>query len=185
MPAGNLSRTKPNAFTLIELLVVIAIIGILAGLLLPALGRSQRAARATACLSSLHQIGLALNIYIQDNDDRFPTCVMLPSVNTNLAITKVLAPYLQSTATWQCPEDRTIFPVEQTSYEWNIYLNGAPSTHPEEWSDETWTMIEMLFGGRPETPILGDADPFHVSDGNWMGKNALLFDGRVGKMKRR
>jgi len=185
MSSNNPFVIKHRAFTLIELLAVIAIIGILAALLLPALGRSQRAARTTACLSSLHQIGLALDLYIQENDDRFPACVMLPSMNTNLAITKALAPYLQSTAIWQCPEDRTIFPVEQTSYEWNIYLNGAPYGNPQEWSDTTWSMIEMLFGGRRETPIIGDADPFHSSDGNWMGKNALLFDGHVQKMKRR
>lgn len=176
-----------SAFTLIELLVVIAIIGILAGLLLPVLGRSKRAAHAAACLSNLHQIGIALELYVQDNEHRLPICAQFPSLATTNqpAIHVVLEPYLQARAIWECPADRTFFPVETNSYEWNQFLNGASYDRPEDWSEVTKSLVETIFGGRLNTPLIGDAVPSHGEEGIWTGKNALYFDGRVEKTKNR
>jgi len=76
LPVGEtreLSRLGPvRAFTLTELLVVIAIIAVLAALLLPALASARVAGQRAACLSNLHQIGLAVRAYANDNGGLIP-----------------------------------------------------------------------------------------------------------------
>lgn len=63
---------KRRAFTLIELLVVIAVIAILLGVLLPALGGARESARATSCGSNLHQLGIAMTMYLGAYNNRLP-----------------------------------------------------------------------------------------------------------------
>ena len=64
-------RSRRNhGFTLIELLVVIAVIAILAAILFPVFAQAREKARSVACLSNMQQIGKALMMYLQDNDEK-------------------------------------------------------------------------------------------------------------------
>jgi prepilin-type N-terminal cleavage/methylation domain-containing protein/prepilin-type processing-associated H-X9-DG protein len=61
-----------KGFTLIELLVVIAVIAVLMGILMPALSRAREQGKATYCLNNLHQVGIAMQMYAQDNQYKVP-----------------------------------------------------------------------------------------------------------------
>jgi prepilin-type N-terminal cleavage/methylation domain-containing protein len=178
-----LPTLKQSAFTLLELLICIAIIALLASLLMPVLGSADRKAQSTACLSNLHQIGAGLEIYVDENNDHLPSCPLLPSQDTNaIPINIILAPYLQTNGVWKCPADQTTYLQEQSSYEWNQYLNGATYTQPVNWSPVTQALIETIFGGLQYTPLVGDSAAFHHAEGAWTGKNALFFDYHTGQL---
>ncbi len=63
---------RSKGFTLIELLVVIAIIGILAAMVFPVFARARESARKAVCLSNVKNIGLAIQMYLGDNNDTLP-----------------------------------------------------------------------------------------------------------------
>ena len=65
----NAGRTKHTCFTLIELLIVIAIIAILAGMLLPALGKAKEHSKTSNCQNNLRQIGTFCTMYASDQND--------------------------------------------------------------------------------------------------------------------
>jgi len=71
-------QRKGKAFTLIELLVVVAIIAVLVAILLPALQSARERARTVVCSSRLKQLGVAIQIYTQQNNDIYPPFSISP-----------------------------------------------------------------------------------------------------------
>jgi len=94
------------AFTLIELLVVIAVIAILAGMLLPALGRAHESARSIVCLSNLRQIALASTTYTLDFKGQMPWFLNWLYTKRGDLTTGRLYPYLNSKGVYLCPTDK-------------------------------------------------------------------------------
>lgn len=115
-----------HGFTLMELLVVLVVIAIVAAILFPVFAKARENARGSACLSNLRQLGTALTLYVQDNDETFPLnrfpdaahplggCISpgppFPidglegsSVNWKRAV----LPYVKSIACWQCPSNNS------------------------------------------------------------------------------
>jgi len=179
--------TIPVAFTLVELLVVLAVIGILAALILPALGRAKESGKATACLSNLHQCGIALQLYVQDNNNRMPIMrdkSLTTMTNELPGPDEVLSSQLGSTNVLRCicdawPADKPkLFPqgsatfFEQTgsSYSWNSLLNGQNADH--------LTAMGLNFNPH-EIPVMFDKDKFHIARGPAKAQNWLYADGHI------
>jgi prepilin-type N-terminal cleavage/methylation domain-containing protein len=162
-----------ESFTLIELLVVISVIGILAALLLPVLGRAKESGRGTACLSNLHQIGLALQLYVGENNNRLPfmrdrsltTTNELPSPDI------VLSNHLGNVNVMKCPSDRQqLFENTGSSYSWNNLLNGEDADH--------LTVMGLNFDPH-QIPLMFDKEKFHIARGEKKAQNFLYADGHI------
>ena len=142
-------RGRDNGFTLIELLVVISIIAILASMLLPSIARSKEHARVTTCINNLHQLGIAIQLFAGDNDDRLPGGKLggkevakqwfMGTEEQRLAepTTRPLYPYLKKSEVFKCPRDRGMdnasdgprfLPSMWEAMGCSYFFNSAPGT---------------------------------------------------------
>jgi prepilin-type N-terminal cleavage/methylation domain-containing protein/prepilin-type processing-associated H-X9-DG protein len=165
------------AFSLVELLIVIAIIAILAALALPVLNRAKESGRSTACVNNLHQVGLALQMYVDANNNTLPIMRDAPmdtnavSTNNMPTVNIVLKTELGNTNILRCPSDFAgIFQLTGSSYGWNSLLNGENANH----------LVVMGMDFNPHAiPVFFDKQGFHAARGPNKAVNYLYADGHI------
>lgn len=152
---------KKIGFTLIEMLTVIAIIAILAAVLLPSLSASRERGRIAYCANNLSQLGKALMMYIDENNDRFPPVSRDSSAS---AWDLEILPYAgYATNLFFCPSDpyRTGSGTGLRSYA----ANGGVG----------YSATNMPFGGNE-----GNPSPMRMSDLDYSRSDIILIGERPG-----
>ncbi|NQU10461.1 type II secretion system protein [bacterium] len=170
---GPAVQEKPaRAFTLVELLTVIAIVGLLAALVVPALSRARASAKTAACLGNLRQIGLAVQMYVNDHQGRLPVLQNRTSIDEPLpALDIVLRPPAAGPGVFRCPADEQgLSAASGTSYFWNFLINGQ----------DVGRLFSLAGGTEPERiPLVSDKEAFHPELTSKV--NILYVDGHVAK----
>ncbi len=194
-----------KGFTLIELLVVIAIIALLMAILMPALQRVRKQAKAVACQSNLHQWALIWSMYTQDNSGNFPTMILtwrgliqdyhkerkitLCPTATKLYTEGARPPFGAWEQTWDQSETDVSGRPIASSYGINQWVLNAPNIVGGRWLEQLWRTPNvsgasqvLLFGDcaiTGATPMDTDSPPEY--DGDF---HAIFTGGSIDEIRR-
>ena len=142
-------RDKSHAFTLVELLVVIAIMGVLASLLLPALNTAREKGRRVACASNLRQIGIAIQLFANDNNNKTPPAFLAPTIPKDPWYTVLTNGGYATTKIFQCPDDKGDRPILPSG------LRATPRSYAIViGKDNGNPLIDWIAGSRLTCPYL-------------------------------
>jgi len=160
-----------RGFTLIELLVVIAIIAILASILFPVFARAKDAAKKTASMTNVKQIGTATMIYVGDYDDQMPQLYWYNPADTSFPTAQgfyyyplLILPYAKNRQIFLCPNDRGEDPLLMDSAgrgrfnqnsSFRDYLYGANPSYGYNFRYLNTVSVSFGPGGQPISNFSG------------------------------
>src|SRR5262245_38598278 len=193
---------QPNGsrgFTLVEALVVIGVIGVIIGLVFPAMASFRAESKSNVCLSNLRQLYSGLEIVRQHGKDLLPYAAPLPTPSGQVTLVPGLPEKLSGVIKtddeiWLCPADQTDdAALLRTSY---IYVPGAfmllepPIAIPQgsSFSDSPERLARVITqrysnGYLRRIPVLADNNDHH-DYGNRFPRNAVFIDGNARVVQR-
>lgn len=149
-------KKRLGGFTLIEILIVMAVVAVLAAILMGVFARVREKARQASCQSNLKQIALGIQMYVQDNDSRYPSV-------QNWA--EATLPYVgdKKKQVFRCPSEQVPLKGDLSFYNF----------HNRWFNTVTYTGNKVVYSGVNESAVLQPSENSLLSDSGFSDSVAL------------